>query len=646
MHRCGRFGLFVKAGGYRAITVGAETLAASINAQQNNQCPATGCRSIWPTMKIAKLAIQDGSHEIDSAPEASVKQNGAPHGLNPLQKNGVDNVKHIGKLNSKVNILLVDDRKDKLLALGAILEPLGQNVVEAHSGKEALRLILKNEFAVILMDVSMPTMDGFETAALIRKRPSSEHTPIIFVTSIGNSPNQMYQGYSLGAVDYILTPIVPDVLRAKVSVFVDLWRKTEHIKQQAERLREVEEAEHRRQLAEAVDKLEAETKRNRFFTLALDMLGIGDMDGHLLQVNPAWEKVIGYAEDELKGVTPDKLVHPEDLAMIVEKAQLLKKGLSVEYFEVRCRHKDGSYRWIGWTAAPFPAEKLVYLFGRNVTARREAEEKILQLNGELELRIAALTEVNRELETFNYSISHDLRAPLRSMSGFAQALMDGEASKLGTQGADYVRRIANSARRMDSLLQDLLEYSRVARASMPTTTVDLDGVVTEIVSMREREIQETKASIDVKSPLGKVAAHLPTVQQILANLIDNGLKFVGKDRSPQLRIWTEEITGEECAAVKGENGTGSENGAPHEHQCSLRIWVEDNGIGIEKEFHEKIFGLFERLHPSHAFPGTGLGLAIVRKGVERMGGRVGLESRIEQGSRFWVELPAGANGTK
>jgi hypothetical protein len=597
-------------------------------------------------MKIAKLAIGQPPHELAPASEAPVQQNGSAHVANPLQKNGVDSGKHIGKLNSKVNILLVDDRKDKLLALGAVLGPLGQNIIEAHSGKEALRLLLKNEFAVILMDVSMPTMDGFETAALIRKRPSSEHTPIIFVTSIGNSPTQMYQGYSLGAVDYILTPIVPDVLRAKVSVFVDLWRKTEHIKQQAERLREVEEAEHRRRLAEAEDKLEAETKRNRFFTLALDMLGIGDFDGHLLQVNPAWEKVLGFSEDELKGVTPDKLVHPLDMATIVERVQILKKGLPVEYFEVRCRHKDGSYRWIGWTAAPFPAEKLIYIFGRNVTARKEAEEKILQLNGELENRIAALTDVNRELETFNYSISHDLRAPLRSMSGFAQALMDGEASKLGTQGADYVRRIANSARRMDSLLQDLLEYSRVARASMPPATVNLDGVVNEIVTLREREIQETKASIDVKSPLGAVSAHLPTMQQILANLIDNALKFVGKDRAPQLYIWTEEVAIDGSAAAKPENGTAAAPGS----QRLLRIWVEDNGIGIEKEFHEKIFGLFERLHPSHAFPGTGLGLAIVRKGVERMGGHVGLVSTPEQGSRFWVELPAGAgadeNGTR
>jgi PAS domain S-box-containing protein len=364
------------------------------------------------------------------------------------------------------------------------------------------------------------------------------------------------------------------------------------------------------------------------------------LDGHLLQVNAAWQKVLGYSEDELKNVTPDQLVHPADLAIIVERVQILKKGLPVEYFEVRCQHKDGSYRWIGWTAAPFPAEKLIYIFGRDVTARKSAEEKILQLNGELENRIDALTEVNRELETFNYSISHDLRAPLRSMSGFAQALMDGEASKLGTQGADYVRRIANSARRMDTLLQDLLEYSRVARASMPPTSVNLDGVVGEIVTLREREIQETKANIEVKAPLGEVTAHLPTVQQILANLIDNALKFVGKDRAPHLQIWTEEVNRDGSPAVKPQNGAAAGNPAASEGQRSVRIWVEDNGIGIEKEFHEKIFGLFERLHPSHTFPGTGLGLAIVRKGVERMGGRVGLESQPERGSRFWVELPA------
>src|SRR4051812_16963527 len=190
---------------------------------------------------------------------------------------------------TKANILLVDDRADKLLALQAVLRDLNQNIVVAKSGKEALRHLLQTEFAVILMDVSMPGMDGFETAQLVRTRPATEHTPIIFVTSMNQSENQIARGYQLGAVDYILTPIVPQMLRSKVAVFVELFKRTEQIKRQGERLRELEEAAFTRRLNEAVDRLENETKRNRFFTLAVDMLGIGDFEGRLLQANPAWE---------------------------------------------------------------------------------------------------------------------------------------------------------------------------------------------------------------------------------------------------------------------------------------------------------------------------------------------------------------------
>src|SRR5579872_2969019 len=212
----------------------------------------------------------------------------------------------------KASILIVDDRPDKLLALEAVLSGLGQNLVQARSGKEALRQLLKQDFAVILLDVSMPTMDGFETAGLIRQRARSEHTPIIFITSIGNSENHISRGYSLGAVAYLLTPIVPEVLRAKVSVFVELHRQTELIKRQGEQLRRMEESRYQRELAEVADRLEIETRRNRFFTLALDMLGIADFNGRLLQSNRSWEIVLGYSEAELKKFSGIDLVHPEE----------------------------------------------------------------------------------------------------------------------------------------------------------------------------------------------------------------------------------------------------------------------------------------------------------------------------------------------
>jgi PAS domain S-box-containing protein len=520
---------------------------------------------------------------------------------------------------SKVKILLVDDRADKLLAVEAVLAPLEQNIVKARSGKEALRHLLSEDFAVILLDVSMPGMDGFETATLIRARERSQYTPIIFVTSISNSENNIFQGYSLGAVDYILTPIVPEVLRTKVSVFVELHRQTELIRQQAEQLRLAEEARHRRELAEAADRLEAETKRNRFFTLALDMLGIGNFDGRMLEVNPAWERVLGYTAVELKNVSALDLIFPEDRLAVLERIQTLRSGQSVGYFEIRVRHKDGSHRWIGWTAAPFPAEKLIYVFGRDVTARRTAEEEIKVLNGELSGRINDLTEINKELESFNYSISHDLRAPLRSIASFTQVVRMQYDEDLARDAHDYLHRVETAAKYMDKLLMDLLDYSRLSRSEMDLVPVDLDSALADVLSSIEQEVRARVAQIDVQGPLGSAIGHAATVRQILYNLIANGLKFVAPDQRPQIRIWSER------------------------RDDYLRVLVQDEGIGIASQFHQKIFGLFQRLHSQTAYPGTGVGLAMVQKGVERMGGRIGVNSEPGGGSCFWVELPVAGN---
>jgi len=292
-------------------------------------------------------------------------------------------------LDDRVSILLVDDRPDKLMALEAVLADLGQNLIKATSGKDALKAVLKQDFAVILLDVNMPVMDGFETAALIRQRKKSEKTPIIFFTALSDTDTHITRGYSLGAVDYLRIPVEPDILRAKVAAFVDLYKKTEKVKQQAEMMRELQEREHRSQLAEATDRLEAETKRNRFFTLAIDMLAIAGFDGHFKQLNPSWEKTLGFTDDELKAKPLIEFVHLEDRASTEEQLQSVQTGASIAYFENRYRTKAGGWRWLGWTAAPFAEEGLIYIFARDLTERKVAEEERFHLIREQTARAAA-----------------------------------------------------------------------------------------------------------------------------------------------------------------------------------------------------------------------------------------------------------------
>jgi PAS domain S-box-containing protein len=514
----------------------------------------------------------------------------------------------------KANILLVDDRADKILAIEAILSSLGQNIVKARSGKEALRQLLHTDFAVILLDVSMPCMDGFETAALIRKRASSEHTPIIFVTSINSSENHIARGYSLGAVDYMLTPIMPDILRSKVSVFVELHKKSELIKVQSEELRRAEESKHQIELADVEDRLETETRRNRFFTLSIDLLAIASFNDYFIQLNPVWENVLGFTTDEMRSKSLLEFVHPEDRTATAEQLIHLKMGSAPGYFENRYRCKDGSFRWLGWTAAPFLSEQLVYIFARDVTARKASESEIKNLNLELERRIRDLTEMNKELEAFGYSISHDLRAPLRSIRSFAQFIREDADANASAENKDYLRRIESAAKYMDLLLLDLLQYSRLNGCELELVPVDLDLALSDVLTSIEQEIEDRKADVRIRAPLGTVKAHPATVRQVFYNLISNGLKFVAAETNPQIEVWTEPQKG------------------------ALRVWVTDRGIGIASQYHQKIFGLFQRLHSHEAYPGTGIGLALVRKGLERMGGRIGLESEPGQGTRFWFEL--------
>lgn len=244
--------------------------------------------------------------------------------------------------------------------------------------------------------------------------------------------------------------------------------------------------------------------------------------------------------------------------------------------------------------------------------RRHAEE----LEERVRSRTVELQEINAELEAFAHTVSHDLRAPLRAMQGFAVALLEDLGDRLGEKGKEYASRIRGAAERMDRLILDLLAYSRLSRMELKLDEVNLGWLVATAVDQLEGDIRETGARVQVDGPLPDVVGQREILLQVVLNLLSNALKFVPEGTVPQVRVWAEQKPG------------------------SVRLWVEDNGIGIAPPHQERIFHVFERLHGVEEYPGTGVGLAIVRKAVTRLGGGSGLESEVGRGSRFWVELPA------
>jgi signal transduction histidine kinase len=263
--------------------------------------------------------------------------------------------------------------------------------------------------------------------------------------------------------------------------------------------------------------------------------------------------------------------------------------------------------------------------GRLATAFATMVERVGDAHRDLERRVlertAELQERNEELEAFAYSISHDLRAPLRAMEGFSQALLEDYSDKLDEPGRGFAQRVVTAARTMDQLIRDLLAYSKITRAELRPAAVDLNRVAQGAVRQLDAEVQRRQARIDIE-PLPAAFGHEAIVGQVLANLLGNALKFVPPDRVPTIHVHAEPRNGR------------------------VRLWVEDNGIGIAPEYHERIFRVFERLHRNEDYPGTGIGLAIVRKAVERMGGAVGVESAAGAGSKFWIELKSAEQGAR
>ena len=371
---------------------------------------------------------------------------------------------------TKVNILVVDDDATKRFALRTILAPLDENVIEASSGADALRQLLRSEFAVVLLDVRMPIMDGFETAQLIRQRPRSELTPLIFVTALDQAETDMGRGYNLGAVDFVFAPVVPAIMRAKVTVFVELFR----------------------------------------------------------------------AQQELR-----------------------------------------RYR--------------------------------TQLESLVEERTNALTAINRELEAFSYSVSHDLRGPLVSFDGLSQSLLEGYGEQLDAKATGYLKRMRAASERMTSAFDGLQLLFRLTSGEIHREELDVSAMANEIGEELHAANPQSSAEFDV--PPGITASgDRRLVRILLTNLINNAWKFSAGKALPRIAIGREVVDGES------------------------RIFVRDNGVGFDMIDSHRLFGAFQRLHSQSEYPGAGIGLATARRIVNRHGGRIWAEGVVGEGATFYFVL--------
>ncbi len=378
----------------------------------------------------------------------------------------------------------------------------------------------------------------------------------------------------------------------------------------------------------------SELRYRRLFEAAHDGILILDPETRrIIDVNPFLERFLGYTHAEFLGKELFEIGLLADEAASQTAFRELQSSGYIRYEDLPLETKDGRRVDVEFVSNVYREgdQRVIQCNIRDITARKQAEDalraadlKLAKYAGELEdlvdRRTAELRHSNAQLETFVYSIAHDLRAPLRAMQGFSQLLVEDHTADLDAEGRGYANAISGAAQAMDRMLSDLLVISRISQQKIELVPVELGPVVQSALAACAAEIRASHADVEVTGSWPTALADAGTLRQALVNLIGNAVKFVA-GKPPHVRLRAEERP-----------------------EGVVRIRVEDNGIGIPPELQDKIFQIFQRLHTTE-YPGTGIGLAIVQKGVERMGGKVGVESVLGEGSCFWIELARVPNPT-
>jgi len=409
---------------------------------------------------------------------------------------------------SEAKILVVDDRADNLISIEAILEKDNYNVVKANSGKAALKVLLTDhDFSLILMDVQMPELNGYETATIIYERDKLKNIPIVFITANNYDEDFMFKGYRMGGVDYIYKPINPELLRAKVAVFVELYSKNQQL-------------------------------------------------------------------------------------MLQEKKLLAAN----EFLQ------------------------------KEIEERKVSEERVKLLNEQLIANNESLKQMNEELDQFAYMASHDLQEPLRKIQVFSDKILRN--NNFDADSEKYFGKIINSSKRMQHLINNLLDFSRHTVSTTDFKKTPLNELVKNALTELEVEIEKSNARINYDD-LPVVSAVPGLMQQLFYNLFSNAIKF----RKPSVDLVID-VKAERMNPMDLSKFIKKGNGKNY-----YKITVQDNGIGFDDKYAEDIFRVFKRLHSYQEFEGTGVGLSICKKIIEKHNGFIKAESKIDDGATFIIGLP-------
>jgi len=502
----------------------------------------------------------------------------------------------------KVNILLVDDQPNNLLALETILAPMQENLVRAESGTRALKQLLDREFAVILLDVQMPDLDGFATATLIRERERSRDTPIIFLTAMERSETNVFRGYELGAVDYIFKPFHPDILISKVNVFVQLFRQRERLKKQAQALRRA-------------------VKQNELILNAAAEGVVGlDLEGVATFANPAAAKMFARFPDEVVAHDVHSLVHPVFPGVATcdpatcELYNVLHGDFSTSNAEATFFRKDGTSFPVEYCSSPIREDTV--LLGAVLTFRDVSDRRAAAATSEAERRYREAEAQNRAKDNFLATLSHELRTPMTSILGWVQFLRIGGYTQEELEEA--LQTIETSAKLQAHLIDDMLDVSRIVlgKFQVDLQPTHLSDVVEAAITTVRPSAQECEITLStsIETEDDVVEADPNRMQQVIGNILSNAIKFTPSGGKIDLKL--------------------------DRADDNARITVIDHGEGIDPQFLPHVFERLRQAESSTKRSGLGLGLAIARHIVELHHGDIRAESEgIGKGARFIVTLP-------